>query len=151
MDGVPDKVAEAVRIEPMVLTEEMVRTPSDIAYWNERYSNVYQAWLEAKYSRERVFADLSKATHASLIAQKGKATIAEVESLVLTDPEYVKARSIEIVTETEKVRLGGVMEALRAKKDMLISIGAHMRAEMGGDLSTRRTTEIDREIANNRR
>lgn len=132
-------VEDATRIEPMVITEEMVRIPSDMAYWNERYANVFQYWLEAKFARERTYSEAFRDIQERLATtSKTRVTVSEVEHLVATDRTYIDARMSEIVAESEKLRLGGVVEALRAKKDMLISLGAHMRAEMSSQsISTR--------------
>lgn len=136
---------ECLAIEPLVLTEEYVRLPSDVAYWNERYASVYKHWLEMKARRERVLAERSEELRKTLKFKKqadvadssGRVTIAEVESAVARDPAYQAARDKEIAAEAEKVRLFGVLDALRTKRDMLVSLGAHMRAEMSSGISTR--------------
>lgn len=141
---------ECVRIEPMALEEEFVRVPSDLAYWNEEYSKIYQFWLERKMIREQVQAMVQTECRERLEATKkgGKPTVGEVENEMLLDTRYQQAKSKEIQAESEKVRLAGVLDALRSKRDMLISLGAHMRAEMQNDPMIRRTAAVDREVRN---
>lgn len=141
---------ECVRIEPMALEEEFVRVPADLAYWNEEYSKIYQFWLERKMIREQVQAMVQTECreHLEITKKGGKPTVGEVENEMILDTRYQQAKSKEIQAESEKVRLAGVLDALRSKRDMLISLGAHMRAEMQNDPMIRRTAAVDREVRN---
>src|SRR5688572_3935542 len=123
-------LAECLRIEPTVIEEEYVRLPGDLAYWNARYSVAYQRWLQAKLERETTEARLSESWRGQLGTKPGRVTVGEVEAKVVQDPLYTQARQAENDAESEKVRLWGVMDALRTKKEMLVSLGAHMRLEM---------------------
>lgn len=142
-----DYLRECVQIEPMALEEEFVRIPADLAYWNNRYSDAYRLWLECKIESERVEADISTGIRRELANNpKSRATVAEVEHLLKVDPAYVDARRREAAAESEKVRLYGVLDALRSKRDMLISLGAHMRAEMANDPLIRRQRALERDV-----
>lgn len=141
------QLEDCVRIVPEALEEEFVRVPGDMAYWNNLYANAYQLWLEAKLARELLYAQIYKSEKSRLLASsKGRVTEGEVESEVLADHAYQNARVREIQTESDKLRLHGIMEAIRSKRDMLISIGAHQRAEMQGDPTIRRQAAIGREV-----
>jgi hypothetical protein len=125
---------DCTQIEPMALQEEFVRLPGDMAYWASRYATVYKLYLDAKLVRERVTAELKEQHRNRLtLNSKGRVTVDEVESAVLMDANYLEAKSSENALESEKVRLNLIVDALRAKRDMLISIGAHQRAEMQHD------------------
>jgi hypothetical protein len=130
--------AKCVAIEPMALQEEFSRVPSDIAYWNEVYAQAYQAWLELKLARERTWAQAYQEKQSFLLTlgKSGRGpTVGEIEAEVTQSSEYLEVRSKEIAAETEKIRTGGMVDALRSKRDMLISLGAHQRAEMQHDPS----------------
>lgn len=144
----PDKYADdCTKIVPEVLQEEFVRLPADLAYWNARYAQTYQFWLESKLARERECARLYALHQAKLMtAGKGKVTISEVESSMNQDQAFVDVRTKEIIAESEKIRIAGVVEAIRAKRDMLISIGAHQRAEMQNDPMIRQARDVEREV-----
>lgn len=147
-----DDVFEATQIDPGNITADMVRVPSDLALWGERYARVYEAWQIARLTRERVYAETFRAIQdeINLLSPK-RATVAETEQATSCHPAYQETRVQEIAAETEKIRLAGILDSLRAKKDMLVSIGAQMRAEMGSqDLSIRRQTEIINEVDRNR-
>ena len=143
---------ECTKIEPMALQEEFVRVPADLAFWNGKYANVYQHWLEMKLAREICFAKLWQHHQTQLLINtpKGKATISEVEAAVFQDAEYIDAKVKEITAEGEKVRLYGIMDSLRSKRDMLISLGAHQRAEMGNDPMLRKQAYLEAEVRNHR-
>lgn len=77
-----------------------------------------------------------------------RVTVAEIEATTTTDAHYLESCTAEIVAEGEKVRLHGVMETLRTKRDMLISLGAHMRSTMQQDITLRTPEYIEqRELA----
>lgn len=145
-------LADCVKIEPTVIEEEYIRLPGDLAYWNAEYSRAYQHWLESKLEREVKCAHLTAAYRSSLEGggTKSRVTIGEVDSLVQQDPDYVMVRTKEITSEADKVRLAGVMDALRCKKEMLISLGAHIRLEMGNDPMVRQQRGIAREVEQSR-
>ena len=134
---------ECVQMEPLALQEEFVRMSADYAYWNECSAEAFKHWQELKSKREEVYATRLKDVREDLQFEldsdpnkKGKVTVSEVESAVLTDTYYRDAKAAEIAAEAEKVRLVGYLEALRTKRDMLISLGAHQRAEMDSGLSS---------------
>ena len=139
---------DCVKIEPLCIEEEYIRLPGDMAYWNSRYSDVYRHWLEMKVARDLAHNRLLMEHRELLLAKStsGRVTAAEVESHVVQDPIYLDAKAKELVAESEKIRLYGVMEALRAKRDMLISLGAHIRQERANDPMIRTQAHIDREV-----
>lgn len=140
-------VAECTRIDDFDLDAEYIRVPSDIAYWSARYSDVYRHWLEMKLAREILFAQLYSEHHQRLqMTSKGRVTVGEVEACVVTDPSYIDAKAKEIVADGEKVRLSGVLDALQAKRECIIGLGANRRAEMQRDPLIRKDAQISREI-----
>jgi len=125
---------QCAEIEPMALEEEYVRVPADLAYWNNRYAEVYKYWLERKLVSSRLAAERKGEIRTLLQAtQTKRPTIGEVEDELLMDAGYQQALAKQIAAEAEKVRLHGVLDAIRTKRDMLISLGAHIRAEMQRD------------------
>jgi len=150
---------DCVSIDPLDIEAEFVRLPSDLAYWSQQYADAYEAWLDAKIDRETLYGQLYEEKLLELESQisqrpkvgRGKG-VSDVmlEAAIKRDQEYIFARKKEIKAESEKVRLHGVLEALGAKKDGLVSIGATRRAEMERDPMIRDRSNIDREIHNNR-
>jgi hypothetical protein len=142
------------RINPALINDEFVELPGHLAYWTGRYADAYEVWLDAKRNREQTYHRLSIGWRTTLEGGgRGKAkgssrvTIGEVESHVVIDSDYIQAQEEELEAEVIKLRLHGVLEALRAKKEMLISLGAHIRLEMANDPLIRKEMRIEREMS----
>lgn len=133
LDGVDDFLLDCVQIEPEALQEEFIRIPADLAYWNAKYTTAYKALTFAKIAMERTAARITLEIRAVHADDKPKITEGFVEAKLLNMMAYQTMQEAHAEAEVEKVRLHGVLEAIRAKRDMIISIGAHVRAEMGGD------------------
>lgn len=144
-----EEVLEAVEVDPLALDEEFKTIASRIATFNERYSRALRRHLLAKIEVDRAYA----ATYLTLREEANEAgdkvTEALLKSQVEQDPRYIKARTDGVEAEVEKVRLYGVLESLRAKKDAIISLGANMRAELGGDPSLRGERRGARDVQRN--
>lgn len=150
----PDEyLRECVRIDDFDIQAEYIRLPADLAYWNSRYADAYRDWNSSKLELDMLCSTLSLAIRDELInqAKGGRVTLAEVEQVLHTTPQYRDAKQKEILAEADKARLYGVVDAIRAKKEMLISLGAHIRLEMGNDPLIRNARAAASEVANHRR
>ena len=136
-------LADCVRLFPEAIQEEMVRISADLAYWGERYSRALRAFLTAKLDEDRAYAKVAILCREEL-AQAGKVTEAMVTSAVESHPEIERARLELIAAEVEKVRLYGVLDAIRSKRDMLQSLGAQLRAEMERDPGLREAVAAEK-------
>jgi len=129
----PDEyLRECVAIEPLAIQEEYVRLPADLAYWNAQYANAQRAHLLAKVNLDVLERELYPVIRAELEAG-GRATEKMIEAGIGQSEVWVEAKREVAEAEAEKGRLYGVLDAVRSKKDMLISLGAHLRIEMEGD------------------
>lgn len=147
-----DYLDASTSIEAHDIEAHFIRLPADLAYWSGQYADAYKDWKDAELRLEQIAAQLSLTIRDQLVAEnKGRVTVAEVEQVLHASQPYVDARAAENVTEARKVRLHGIVGAIQAKKEMLISLGAHMRAEMGHDPAIRTQTRIEREVAEARR
>lgn len=135
--GLDDYLRECVRIDPLRIQDEFVRIPADLAYWNARYADAQRAFLMAKIDLDVIKAKLGPLTRRAIADKGGKATEDLIKNMVESHADVIDAREQLAVTEVEKSRLYGCLDAIRSKKEMLISLGAHMRAEMEGDPSLR--------------
>lgn len=129
-DDEPTYLKESVGITPEALTEEFIRVPSDLAYWGERYAEAVGVALRAYYGRKAAYAE-------SLLRIKGiakinaeKLTEADAAARAEIDPVYHQACLDEVEAEAQKVACKARFDAVVAKKDMIVSIGATQRAEM---------------------
>lgn len=93
-------------------------------------------YSEIKAEAEETY-DLKKAEHDELRSKKyleirsreGKITEATLEATIDTDEEVKKALRDMLSAKRDLETLKGYLESLRAKKDMLIQLGADARKE----------------------
>ena len=130
---VDEYLHDCVHVYPEALNEEFVRLPSDLAYWCTRASDAHRAYLEAKIELDRISAATFLTCRERLLSSGEKATEKMIDSTVTSDEAYLAARQAYLEAEVERERTRGVCEAIRAKRDMLISLGANHRAEMEHD------------------
>lgn len=114
-------------IVPEDVKNEYTRMASQIARSTEEYSEALQAALEAKQLRDEAYASIYMDI---CVSSKKKPSEAYIRNEIFTTPEYQEACRDYAAAEGRKSRLAGDLEALRAKKDMLVSLGAHVRLEL---------------------
>jgi len=120
---------DCVKLEPTALEEEFVRYTGDFAYWGEKFACAKQEESLAKLSRDTTAADLDVGAREALSGEK-KPTEAAVAAWVSKHPA-MQAAEKEVIAATFSVdRVRAIWEALRAKRDMLVGLGAQQRAEM---------------------
>ena len=90
------------------------------------------AEMEKKKTEARLHL-LAKANAALSDKGKGK-TVPDLKAEVEVHPEFLAATVDLIDADSEKLRMRGIVDAVTAKKEMLISLGAKLRVEMQGDL-----------------
>lgn len=155
---------DCVDIDPIILEDEFVRLPADLAYWNHQYAQAVKEVQRSKFLREQVGARLHSELREEMMEEaraaaqavvdgdgkkpklKAKApTIADIEAAGLIHPDYVEAKEREIEAEGNKARLYGIVDAVRTKRDMLIQMGADRRVEMQGDPILREQVRMSRD------
>lgn len=127
-------LVDSTRIDPINVKDEFVRVSADMAYWGEQFAQASRTLQRKKLNYEQVRAALwlEKREGASRTGKKPP-TVDDIKAMVETADELDEAKGALIDAEYERDRIKAVLEAVRAKKDMLISFGAHVRAEMNGD------------------
>lgn len=165
---IEDYLKDCVDIEPEALQEEFVRLPADLAYWNHQLALAVKELQQAKFVREQTYArrrtelreDLMAASRAAYEKAYEEAeneterkklrlkapTVDDIDSAAVSDSEYAEARQREIDAEANKVRMFGIVDAVRTKRDMVIQMGADRRIEMQGDPRLLEVIKAHREI-----
>jgi hypothetical protein len=149
---------EAVDMAPEAMEEEYVRLPADLAYWNERYARALKVFLTTK-ARSKTMAALLKIEHRERLFEEfqakkeekgksgsGRVTDSMVDAALEQDERWQNMQAQLVDAEVEMVRVKGTAEAVRAKKDMLVSLGASIRAEIEGDPIVRKAHADAREF-----
>jgi hypothetical protein len=141
---------KAVSVEPLLLEEEFASLPALLARYNEMYSQAYGTFLTAKATYDQVWSGAMLRYREDTDDTKKRPTVDAIKAMVDVDDDVIAAKLAVIEAEVEKVRLWGVLDALRCKKDALVSIGAHIRAELGGNPSLRDQHRGARDSADSR-
>jgi len=120
-----------VKIEPTAIQEEFAQLPSDLNRWGyllaEAGEIVDRAALDLKEwdAQERLRI-------RNTAEEKGMKTpsVDLIDSLVYANERYRKLREAIIQADRIREEVSATVEAVRAKKEMLISLGATMRQEV---------------------
>lgn len=120
---------ECVKLEPTALEEEFVRYTADFAYWGAKVADARQEESLAKLARDTMAADLDIAAREALAGDK-KPTEAMITAWVAKHPAMQSAEKDVIAATHAFDKLRAIWDALRAKRDMLVGLGAQHRAEM---------------------
>ncbi len=123
-------VAEAVKIIPEAIGEEYARLPADLALANSRYAAIYERHLKAEADMKYTRAIVRIEHRNRMKAVDAKATETAIDAEVEQDARYRQSVAAHIAADVARVQALGDLDALRAKRDMLISIGAHIRSEL---------------------
>ncbi len=124
---------EAVDIIPEAIKEEFTRTPADLAFFGERYADAVKDLLRAEHQRRLIQAKVHLTIREAARAGGSKLTVDDLNASVELDPVYQDAKLAEIEAEAVKVMARIRLDAVTAKLNMCVSLGAHMRAELGPD------------------
>ena len=137
MSDVPDPekyLKDCVTIEPLAIQEEYVRLPSDLAYWNAQYAEAQKELQVAKVDLDVLERELYAVVRNELEQGAGKrVTEKMIEAGMGQSSVWVDAKKRVATAEGDRAKMYGILDAVRTKKEMLISLGAHLRIEMAGD------------------
>lgn len=151
--GDKEKYAErCIQVDINDLQGEFVRLPSDLHYWRQEWVTAVGHEAEATGLRKAAAGAIKDAyatTYQRLKqlkadgAQKALSEAAIAEAIQL-DPEYqeaIKAERYQAAHEANMAlataRASAMVEAIQAKKEMIISLGAHVRAERDAGIRDR--------------
>jgi len=127
---VDEYLSSSVQIEPTTIEEEYIRMPADMAYWGHRYAEAHKEFLKAKMQHDRVLARLRLEMRETLAAEGKKPTESMVDSHVELTKTWLDSKTAEIDAEANREHLRCTLDAIRTKREMLVSLGATVRAEM---------------------
>lgn len=130
---IDEYLLECVVIEPTMLDEEFTRIPVDLAYWNERYSDSIRVHLISKLEYEQVRARIGLEVRSKVAESGVKKTVGDIDAMVSTNPEVSAAYLAYVEADAERQAMRNRVESVNAKREMLQSLGAKMRAEIMSD------------------
>lgn len=118
----------AIRIEN--LNEDIARQPGLFSYYHEQFRQAEEAYKHAKLRAEIYEAALDRQVRDQALARSEKITETIVEKRIRAVPGWFEHQKEVIQADAAVNQLKGVVEALRQKKDMLVTVAANARAEM---------------------
>lgn len=116
-------------IDPENVKDEYTRIPSFIATLNGVYAQSLRIAIMAKLNRDKVYAQIAQDIVADSEKKPAEATI---KQMVMLDERYTRAVEQYAVAEERKALAFGRAQAMIAKKEMVVSLGAHVRKELDG-------------------
>ena len=117
-------------LDPLLIKGQYMRLPALYAYHNGRYADALEAHLRAELERKRTEARLAIQIRKTAQLTGSKATESAIREAIDNSDEWAEVCMAEIDTQVALARERGEVERLRIQKDMLVSLGAHVRQEL---------------------
>tara|TARA_Y100001963_G_C6747288_1_gene432280 strand:+ start:916 stop:1479 length:564 start_codon:yes stop_codon:yes gene_type:complete len=127
-DLVPD---QDTKIDGGDLDTEFITLPSLLNRYGYLAAHARAEVDGLKYAMERLYAVVDAETRQEAERMNVRMTEKKIENTVITDHKYQKAKLAYIDARKKAGLLSAVLDALNAKKDCLISLGANQRATGG--------------------
>jgi hypothetical protein len=124
----------AVQIEPTAIQEEYAALPSNLNRWCHLLAIAGEELQRAELDLEEWDAK-ERIRIREFHETKGlkPPTVDALDSAILSNPMYRQLKEEIINATRNKQDVFATVESIRAKKEMLISLGADMRQERDGD------------------
>jgi hypothetical protein len=134
-----DYLAQCVMINEHDINAEFVRVSADMAYWVRKAAQTERAFLLAKHKVKDCEATAYLQARELLDNDPAikRPTEALVEATASKMPAPAKAREELAELAAQREELKGYLEAIKTKRDSLISLGAMLRREMQLDPAIR--------------
>ena len=117
---------------PEALQEDFIRYSADLAFWLAKLADAKRDVSMTDLGVKETLATADYEVRADLQAV-GKVTEAAVDARVTRHPAVQAARRALIEAEHAADHVRAVVEGMKAKRDMLVGLGATHRAEVQAD------------------
>ena len=131
--ALPPGLAEALSLDESDLSGEFIRFAGTFAYWSERYADAERDAEAADQAADkaRSIAFLVVAEQNTKRAKADRHARPLLDALAEQNSALAAAQAEALDRRQKAMRYKGYVEALRAKRDMLVQLGARRRAELG--------------------
>lgn len=116
------------------------------AYFITKTSEADDLHAQAVTNKELVYAQADEYFRQKSDSLGVKVTEKRIESLIIQDEEYGNALDNERKTKLQHTILKGIVRAMEQRANMLISLGAHRRAELDMTNMTIKRTDHDDDV-----
>lgn len=118
-------------IDETALTQAFARQASLYARYGVLLAEAEQQLAHAERVSDVEYAATEQAWRTQYAQDGQKLTEAGVKSLIITDPMYIETQeAVEAAKRTHTI-LKMIVRGMEQRADMLVSMGAHVRSEMG--------------------
>ena len=126
---------EDLHIDRFNLNEEFTKHSERFAWYATAYELAQSYENRLKVDLERLYALLDIKVRGTMTQQGMRITEKKVENAVITDNTYMDLMDRYQSAKEQTGVLKAARDAMYAKKDVLVSLGANIRAEMQSDPS----------------
>lgn len=123
-------VGDLLNVDVDDLSNEYAQQASVYAWIANLVAEADYALSSAKHARELEYAQAYEYYRGELSASGGKPTEATIGAAITMDDAYSSSRNRELECERTYKMLRALLDALKMRADMLVSLGAHLRAEL---------------------
>ena len=126
-----DYLVDSVTIDENNLNAEYMRVAADLAYWSKKSGEAQFEHLAAKAAIKRCEGVASERARSLLEADPSVSKITEgkVDARAQQDKDVADAHDRFAHAAAWRTTVDGYVEAVKTKKDMLVSLGADLRKE----------------------
>lgn len=128
----PRPFRESLDVSPENIQSEYTRIMNEFGYYLSVATEAHRDYLMAKASLENFRAKLFASTKRKLEDDGEKSGDKLVEQMVRADSRLEAKVQDVIEAQISREQTHNACTILSTKRDMLISLGAHVRTEMGG-------------------
>jgi multidrug resistance efflux pump len=136
-------VRDSVHINGGDLRHELERLPADLAHYGFQFAAAHRKMLAAKMALEDVRSAEYLMIRETMTDLGHKVTEALLDAKILESSSVQDARANLLEAEHEREQLRAVCDALRAKRENLVSLVNLARAELAGTQGFRGVGETE--------
>lgn len=122
-------IADICGVNESNLSADYSGQAARVAYLGMKVAQAEAAWLEAKNYTQQLYAEIDLDLRQEFDDAQKKYTEAVIRNNVLLDDEYIEAEQAENKAYEQYKILRALVDALRDRTQMLISLGADLRQE----------------------
>ena len=123
-------IPEIFAVDEANLTSDFASQAAMFAFFSTKLADAERDKAQVEMKLEMIYAQADDAYRAEMDMNNRKYTEAVIKSLIIRDEEYGIAKQAEIDSKYIVDLLKAIVNSLKMRADMLISLGAHMRQEM---------------------
>lgn len=120
-----------VRIHESRINEMLTEQPGKFAFWADLAAKQQYIYEKMKSDLEIFEAQLSRRHRIRMERENSRVTDATVMAAIKRDPERITKMEALLLAKYHSERLSAIKYAFVQRKDMLMSLGANLREEMG--------------------